>query len=91
MASDKEGLQFSAYAKVVSGFLSGFLFTRLNDLFSVGGVKNFLKQSDNLAQFGYASGYALAFFLIGLMWTFLIRRYTETRGDAHPSAGKESQ
>jgi hypothetical protein len=90
-AGEKEGLQFNAYAKVVSGFLSGILFTKLNDLVSVGGVKNFLRKSDNLAQFGYAGGYALAFFLIGLMWTFLVRRYAQARGDVSPEAQTPSR
>jgi hypothetical protein len=87
-ANKKEGLQFNAYSKVISGFLSGFLFTKVNDLVSVGGVKNFLKQPGNLAQFGYAAGYALAFFLIGLMWSFLVRRYAQARGEADPDAQK---
>ncbi len=87
-AGDREGLQFNAYAKVVSGFLSGFLFTRLNDLFSVEDVRKVLNQSDNLAQIGYATGYAAAFFLIGLMWTFLVRRYAQALGDEMPQTQK---
>jgi hypothetical protein len=78
-ANENEKLQFGAYARLVTGFLSGFVFTKLNELLSVQELRGFLQTGDNLVQVGYASGYAFACFLIGLMWTFLLRRYTQTR------------
>jgi hypothetical protein len=83
-----ERLQFNAYAKVISVFLSGFLFTKLNSFFTAKRVNSFLERPDNLAQVGFASGYTLAFFLIGLMWTFLVRRYTQARGAAQSDTAK---
>ncbi|HEV2990560.1 MAG TPA: hypothetical protein VG759_19140 [Candidatus Angelobacter sp.] len=88
-ASGEERLQFNSYAKVVSGFLSGFLFTKFSNVISDTGLKNFLKQSDHLVQFGYGSGYTFAFFLIGLMWTFLVRRYTPAKGDGQQGSKPE--
>jgi hypothetical protein len=75
-ADEDEGLKFNAYAKVISGFLSGFLFVKLNDLVSADRLGTFLNKDDNLRVAGFACGYAIAFFLIGLMWTFLVRMYT---------------
>lgn len=75
-ADDKETLQFNAFAKAIAGFLTGVLFVKLNELVSVEDLKAFLKINDNLPKAGYACGYTIAFFLIGLMWTFLVRMYT---------------
>jgi hypothetical protein len=76
-ANEKEKLQFGTYARLVAGFLSGFVFTKLSEFLSAQDLKGFLTTGDHLVQVGYASGYALACFLIGLMWTFLLRRYTQ--------------
>lgn len=79
---EKEAIRFSEYLKVTSAFLSGFIFTKLNEILTVADIKSFLSNANNLAQVGYACGYTLAFFLIGLMWTFLVRRYTRAIGEA---------
>jgi len=76
--SEKEVMQFNAYAKLVSGFLSGYLFTKLNDLLSGTSIDKLFPHTNGPAQVGYACGYTFAFFLIGLMWTFVVRRYEQT-------------
>lgn len=68
---------FAKYAKIISGFLSGWLVAKVDKP-----IQNLFEDPKAIdARIAVRIGYFVAFFLIGLMWTFLLRRNTESVGE----------
>lgn len=75
--TEKEKKMFAGYAKIISGFLTAYVFVRLDPI-----LKDFVDDPKLRTEVAVVQlGYGLAFFLIGLMWTFLVRRYSKTPSD----------
>jgi hypothetical protein len=80
--AERDRKDFLTFSKLLSGFVSGFLLVKVTPLLD-DYLKNPTAEVTTRVAFGFAA------FLVGLMWTFLVRRYSEAPALGPPTPDRK--
>jgi Na+/H+ antiporter NhaC len=68
----------------LSTFISAYLLAKLSPLLDKLGSMDTLVKGKNFEELATRAGFAFATFLVALIWTFLLRRYSEVVDTQEP-------